>query len=91
MKPAFVPWDIEMLLDTELERQENDAPLALQARQYNQMGLIIASSRACDDGALVTAKRWAQALTPHDERFVKEQYQGAAIQSTYLRHHNWIN
>lgn len=87
----FVPWDIEMLLDTELERQETDAPLALQARQYNQMGLIVTSARACDDGVLVTAKRWVQGCTPFDERFIKDQYLGAAISSDYLRHHSWIN
>jgi hypothetical protein len=90
-KTTFVPWDLEMLLDTELEREEKDVPLALQARQYNQMGIIVTSSRLCDDGTLVTATRWCQGLTPYDDGYVLRQYEGAAICSNYLQYHNWIN
>ena len=72
----YRPIDVDMLLETMRYRQMHDAPMAVQAMNYNGMGLMIASSRRCDDGKIVNGTLWMPGATAVDIGHIHAAYEG---------------
>lgn len=72
----FVPIDVQMLLDTEETRSDHDAALMINGMNYKNMGLIVTSSRKCDDGAIIGSTLWLPGMTGIDTPFIQAAFEG---------------
>jgi hypothetical protein len=67
-----------MMDEAEAQRNEDCEDLGLVFRNYLDLGLVAASSRACDDGVIVREARWIAGAVSIDRPTVVAMYMGDA-------------
>jgi hypothetical protein len=90
-RSSFLPIDVQMMVDTEAARREDDSQLAMFAMNYAGMGLLVTSSRKCNDGALASGVVYMPGKTQHDLRAIRDEFEGFEEPAWPEKHHGWIH
>lgn len=75
-KYRHVAVDMQLLIETDEARFEQGAQIVMQAMNWKNLGLIVASSRQCDDGAIINTTMWLPGMTAVDVHHIRAAYEG---------------